>query len=315
MKVCTTLLLPSLLCSILPIARTPAHCSLASCQTWFLTPASSLPLFLLCCHAATPRPHLSFWVSPSVPLLCLCMCVCACARARDSSGMPLSPFLHSCFLRFFLISTSICSWHVNTLLWYQTSTGGCELDSHIAARSQVRACWNRDCCTRFRRSKSKNIPTRLLTDSIHRDTPVFWCQQCKRKDDTNNVAHLHFTSKCGSRWKNARWKLGERGESERRRWCEGKRAMTDEDLNYFMVTALKRDCSASLLMETAILPSVSRAHTLWSRFNASFCSGKTPRTLPFLWCFRGLTRSHFQIQSLRSQSLYFSVFFFRLTVC
>lgn len=70
--------------------------------------------------------------------------------------------------------------------------------------------------------------------------------------------------------------------------------MADEDLNYFTVTAPKLGWFPSLVIETAILPSVSPAHTLWSHFNASFCSRKTPRTLSFHCRFRRLTRSHFQ---------------------
>lgn len=75
--------------------------------------------------------------------------------------------------------------------------------------------------------------------------------------------------------------------------------MADEDLNYFTVTAPKLGWFPSLVIETAILPSVSPAHTLWSHFNASFCSGKTPRTLSFHCRFRRLTRSRFQTLFLR----------------
>lgn len=192
MKVCTPLLLPSLLCYLPTIARTPAHCSLASCQTWFLTPVSSLPLFLLCCHAASPLPHLSFWVSHQSHCFCLCMRVCVCSRTctPDSSGMPLSPFLHSCFLRSFLFFYLHLFLICENAFVISDINGGCELDSHIAARSQVRACWNRDCCTRFRRSKSKNIPTRLLTDSIHRHTAVFWCAKGKMTQCRTSSFHL-----------------------------------------------------------------------------------------------------------------------------
>lgn len=160
MRVCATLLLPSLLCYFLPVTRTPAHCSLASCQTWFLTPASSLPLFLLCCHAASPLPRVSFWVSHQS--LCSA-CACVCPRTRDSSGMPFSPLLHSCFLRFFLF------FYLHLFLIFENTfvisdiNAGCEPDSHIAARSQARACWNRDCCTRFRRSLRARIYQQLIT--------------------------------------------------------------------------------------------------------------------------------------------------------
>lgn len=51
----------ALLCYLLPIGLTLVHCSLAFCQAWFLTLASSplsfSPLLLLCCHAVSPIPH------------------------------------------------------------------------------------------------------------------------------------------------------------------------------------------------------------------------------------------------------------------
>lgn len=81
MKVCTALLLPSLLCYLLPIGRTLAHCSLAFCQSWFLTPASALPLFLLHCNAASLLSHLCLSEFP-ISTLCVCVVLQACLFYR-----------------------------------------------------------------------------------------------------------------------------------------------------------------------------------------------------------------------------------------
>lgn len=168
MKARTTLLLPSLLCYLLPIARTLAHCSLAFCQTWFLTPASSLPLFLLCCHAASLLPHLwlsEFPISPSA--VCMCGCVWFSRDAVFTVSTKLLPAFQPCF------STFICSWYEKMLLWYPDINTGSEPDSHIAARSQARAFWNRDCCTR-----------RSLRARIHHQ--AYWLTLC-----TCTYTHKH----------------------------------------------------------------------------------------------------------------------------
>lgn len=58
----------ALFCYLLPIGLTLVHCSLAFCQTWFLTPASSLFfLFLLCCHGSFSLSPLVFFIFPSIP--------------------------------------------------------------------------------------------------------------------------------------------------------------------------------------------------------------------------------------------------------
>lgn len=197
MKVCTPLLLPSLLCYLPTIARTPAHCSLASCQTWFLTPVSSLPLFLLCCHAASPLPHLSFWVSHQSHCFCLCMRVCVCAHARARL------ILQGCrFHRFYIaascvpscFSTSICSWYVKTLLWYQTSTEAVNLtptllQDHRCVHAGIVTAAPVFAAVRARIYQPAYWPT------LYTDTRQYSDVQ---KERWHNVAHLHFTSKCGA---------------------------------------------------------------------------------------------------------------------
>ena len=82
---CAPSLLPrSLLCYLLPIGLTLAHCSLASCQSWFLSPAPFifLPFFL-------PFPPLLF--SPLSPSL---------VESSRRFFRDLLPFHHiSCFIR------------------------------------------------------------------------------------------------------------------------------------------------------------------------------------------------------------------------
>lgn len=81
----------ALLCYLLPIGLTLAHCSLAFCQTWFLTPASSLFffLFLLCCHGSFSLSPLVFFLFPSIlPYLHV-------SSGKDSSGIPFSCFFRA----------------------------------------------------------------------------------------------------------------------------------------------------------------------------------------------------------------------------
>lgn len=67
----TALLLPSLLCYLLPIDCTLAHCSLAFCQTWFLTPASALPTSSCTVTQHLLFPTCVFLSFPSVPCVCV----------------------------------------------------------------------------------------------------------------------------------------------------------------------------------------------------------------------------------------------------
>lgn len=87
-----SLFLP-LLCYLLPIGLTLAHCSLALCQSRFLSPTPSLFLFLLCCRALSPLSLFSVTLQSLLP--------CVWTQQKILQGSPpfssLGPF--SCFIR------------------------------------------------------------------------------------------------------------------------------------------------------------------------------------------------------------------------
>lgn len=82
----------ALLCYLLPIGLTLAHCSLAFCQTWFLTPASSLffPLSPVLSWQFLPFPTrlFPFPINPAV---------FACEFRKRFIGDPIFLFLQSCY--------------------------------------------------------------------------------------------------------------------------------------------------------------------------------------------------------------------------
>ena len=166
MKACSACLLPSLLCYLLPIGRTLAHCSLAFCQTWSLTPASALPLFLLRCHAAPLLPH---WCLSDFPIspLCLCVCLCLCVWFyRDAVfTVSLNLLLVGGFSRFsisfcFLICEKafvVSRYQHKLWTWlphHCKITGVCMLESWLLHPFSPQFM-------------SKTKPTRFLTDYMH----------------------------------------------------------------------------------------------------------------------------------------------------
>lgn len=82
----------ALLCYLLPIGLTLVHCSLAFCQTWFLTPASSLffPLSPVLSWQFLPFPTrlFPFPINPAV---------FACEFRKRFIGDPIFLFLQSCY--------------------------------------------------------------------------------------------------------------------------------------------------------------------------------------------------------------------------
>lgn len=147
----------------------------------------SPPLSPALSHSLSPSPLVSFWVSHQ-SLVCVSVCVCL------STGMPFSSFLVFLCIFFSCFSTSIGFWYVRMFLWYPDINAGYEPDSHITARSQACACWNRDCCTHFRCSLRARIYQHASW--LIRRTSVFWCKQSKRNANTYKIAHLHITPEC-----------------------------------------------------------------------------------------------------------------------
>lgn len=89
----------ALLCYLLPIGLTLAHCSLAFCQTWFLTPASSFFSSFSCAvMAVSPFPHSSFSFSHQSCRICMWVQ----EKIHRGSHFPVSSELLPSFLLTFL---------------------------------------------------------------------------------------------------------------------------------------------------------------------------------------------------------------------